>query len=411
MRIVDPHHHLWDRGLHFYPWLATPTVSGLVGDTTPLCQNYLLADFMADAAPVELVKSVHLQADTHPTSPLRKPVGCRASPMLPAMAAFRTALWPMPISAIRGSAAYWRRTPPSPTSAAFAKFSIATRIRASTSSTTTTSGNAWQEGIGRLRVHGLSFDMQLDAPQMSEGAATARRHVDTQIIINHTGMPADRDPAGLAARRGGMRALAACPNVAVKISGLGMVDHHWTVESIRPFVLETIDLFGTARCLFASNFPVDKLFSDYASAWRAFHFHNRRFLGERARRPVPRQRCPAVPALGTNWQAVTTAAAPKNAAAQETIVRRARRACAGACGSVGRPRPSHAPDAPTASRSAGACASRGRGPRAASSSSARAGPDRHCCREPGLRRWFLLLVWHEIGTTKAASLAARAGSV
>ena len=67
-----------------------------------------------------------------------------------------------------------------------------------------------------------------------------------------------------------MRALAACPNVAVKISGLGMVDHHWTVESIRPFVLETIDLFGTARCLFASNFPVDKLFSDYASAWRAF---------------------------------------------------------------------------------------------------------------------------------------------
>ena len=46
---------------------------------------------------------------------------------------------------------------------------------------------------------------------------------DTQIIINHTGMPLDRDPEGLAAWRSGMRALAACPNVAVKISGLGMV--------------------------------------------------------------------------------------------------------------------------------------------------------------------------------------------
>lgn len=67
-----------------------------------------------------------------------------------------------------------------------------------------------------------------------------------------------------------MRALAACPNVAVKISGLGMVDHRWTVDSIRPFVLETIDMFGTGRCLFASNFPVDRLFSDYARLWRAY---------------------------------------------------------------------------------------------------------------------------------------------
>ncbi|MGD9507902.1 MAG: amidohydrolase, partial [Geminicoccaceae bacterium] len=63
MRIVDPHHHLWDRDLHLYPWLAAPTVSGLVGDTTPLCRNYLLPDLEADAAPFELVKSVHLQAE------------------------------------------------------------------------------------------------------------------------------------------------------------------------------------------------------------------------------------------------------------------------------------------------------------------------------------------------------------
>jgi len=67
-----------------------------------------------------------------------------------------------------------------------------------------------------------------------------------------------------------MRELAACPNVAVKISGLGMLDHHWTVESLRPLVLETIDAFGTERSMFASNFPVDRLYSDYATLWRAF---------------------------------------------------------------------------------------------------------------------------------------------
>ena len=59
-----------------------------------------------------------------------------------------------------------------------------------------------------------------------------------------------------------------------------MVDHPWTVESIRPFVLETIDVFGTARCLFASNFPVDRLFSDYATVWRAFDQLTRSFSDE-----------------------------------------------------------------------------------------------------------------------------------
>ena len=105
---------------------------------------------------------------------------------------------------------------------------------------------------------------------MPDGAATARRHPDTQIIINHTGMPLDRDEEGLAAWRSGMWALAACPNVAVKISGLGMVMHDWTAERIRRLVLETIDVFGTSRCLFASNFPVDKGMCGYVEAWNAF---------------------------------------------------------------------------------------------------------------------------------------------
>ena len=49
-----------------------------------------------------------------------------------------------------------------------------------------------------------------------------------------------------------------------------MVDNQWSEASIRPFVLDTIEIFGADRCLFASNFPVDKLFSDYATLWRAF---------------------------------------------------------------------------------------------------------------------------------------------
>jgi predicted TIM-barrel fold metal-dependent hydrolase len=70
--------------------------------------------------------------------------------------------------------------------------------------------------------------------------------------------------------RAGMRALATNGNVSVKISGLGMLDHNWTANSIRPIVLEAIDIFGPDRAMFASNFPVDKLYTDYATIFRAF---------------------------------------------------------------------------------------------------------------------------------------------
>jgi predicted TIM-barrel fold metal-dependent hydrolase len=271
MRIVDPHHHLWDRDLHHYPWLAAPAISGLVGDTTPLCRNYLLADFMADAAPFELARSVHLQAEMAHELALAETRWLQSIADAPGSGGFP-----------HGIVAYADLADPQVDRMleAHAAFPNTRGIRqilnrhrdpgVSFVDRDYMREDVWQRGFGRLRAHGLSFDMQLYAPQMADGAATARRHPDTQIIINHTGMPVDRDLEGLTAWRSGMCALAACPNVAVKISGLGMVDHHWTVESIRPFVLETIDMFGTERCLFASNFPVDRLYSDYAGLWRAF---------------------------------------------------------------------------------------------------------------------------------------------
>ena len=105
---------------------------------------------------------------------------------------------------------------------------------------------------------------------MPAAAELASRHPDTPMILNHTGMPADRDAAGLQAWRTGMQALAQQPNVAVKISGLAMLDWQWTIESLRPFVLQTLDIFGTERCLFASNFPVDRLFGSFARQYGAY---------------------------------------------------------------------------------------------------------------------------------------------
>ena len=126
--------------------------------------------------------------------------------------------------------------------------------------------------------------MQIYYPQMEYAYDLARTYPDTQIILNHTGMPVDRDPEDLAAWRKAMVRLAEAPNVACKISGLGMGDWKWTVDSIRPFVLHAIEAFGADRCMFASNFPVDKLFSSYDDLFNAFKAITRGFSAEERRK-------------------------------------------------------------------------------------------------------------------------------
>ena len=64
--------------------------------------------------------------------------------------------------------------------------------------------------------------------------------------------------------------IAAAPNVFVKVSGLGMGDHHWTVDSLRPIVHATIETFGPGRSMLASNWPVDRLYSTYGAVIAAY---------------------------------------------------------------------------------------------------------------------------------------------
>src|SRR3546814_8374594 len=74
-------------------------------------------------------------------------------------------------------------------------------------------------------------------------------------------IPGDDDGWGVWRR--GMAALAARPHVAVKIAGMGFTWRPWDAGQARPYVLETIDLFGADRAMFASNFPTDKLFGSF----------------------------------------------------------------------------------------------------------------------------------------------------
>ena len=93
---------------------------------------------------------------------------------------------------------------------------------------------------------------------------------DIVISLDHAGFPRQRDPEYFAMWKRELADLAGAPNVVVKISGLGMCDNAWTVESIRPWVLTCIETFGVERSFFGSNWPVDRLYSSYPDVLDAY---------------------------------------------------------------------------------------------------------------------------------------------
>jgi predicted TIM-barrel fold metal-dependent hydrolase len=83
-------------------------------------------------------------------------------------------------------------------------------------------------------------------------------------------MPEDHSPQGMALWRKAIGELSQQPNLTIKLSGFGMVNNQWTVESNRPIVEHCVSSFGSARAMFGSNFPVDKLMAGWGKLWGAY---------------------------------------------------------------------------------------------------------------------------------------------
>lgn len=271
LRVIDPHIHLWNPEALHYPWMAHAG-GNFMGPCDAILKTYEVANFLGDTQGVEVLKVVHIDAAHDPTTPLKETQWLQSQADAPGSRG-------MP----QGIVAYADLSAPD-VAALLAAHAEHPNVRGIRQTLNVHADRyydyvgrhfmrepPWRRGFALLREFGLSFDLQIYPGQMPEAAEVARAHPDTPFIINHTGMFVDRGSvAGWRAWREGMRLLAACPNVHVKISGMGMIDHHWTVESLRPYALETIDAFGIERAMFASNFPVDRLYGDYAALWSAY---------------------------------------------------------------------------------------------------------------------------------------------
>ncbi|MDP6775787.1 MAG: amidohydrolase family protein, partial [Candidatus Latescibacteria bacterium] len=109
----------------------------------------------------------------------------------------------------------------------------------------------FHRGFELLAKYDLVSSMGARWQDMEKLRDLAAKYPNVKIVIDHTGLPEERSDEYFSLWKNGMAMAAEADNIICKISGLGMSDHNWTVDSIRPFVLHCIETFGVDRCLFA----------------------------------------------------------------------------------------------------------------------------------------------------------------
>jgi predicted TIM-barrel fold metal-dependent hydrolase len=259
--IIDAHHHIWR--LADLPWLAGPPVPRIFGDYQALRRDYLIEEYLAEARPTGVVRSVYIQVNVAPKAEVDEvawvqsvaarhdfPHAIVGYADLAAPDLADTLDRALAAGALRGirQQLHWHEKP-------LYRFAARADLM---------NDPAWRAGLEAVAKRGLSFDLQVFAGQMADAAGLARDAPDVTFVLQHAGMLEDRSADGWARWRRGMADLAACPNVVAKLSGLGTFEHACSVELWRPVVEETVALFGADRCLFGSNFPIEKLWTTYA---------------------------------------------------------------------------------------------------------------------------------------------------
>jgi predicted TIM-barrel fold metal-dependent hydrolase len=130
--------------------------------------------------------------------------------------------------------------------------------------------DAWLDGFDLLERFGLVLCDDPAVGQMGLLADIGERHPGITICVDHAGFPKRRDDDYYREWRDGMAKLARVESTVVKISGLGMVDHRWTIDSLRRWVLTCIELWGPGRSFFGTNWPVDRIYSSYGDVLDAY---------------------------------------------------------------------------------------------------------------------------------------------
>jgi len=262
VRIVDAHFHVWRKA--DLPWLTGPMQPRIFGPYEPIRRDYPISEYLADIEGTGVEKAVYVQANWAPERALDE------AAWIESLAAETG--WP------HGIVAYADMTTEDvrPALDRLARFAHLRGIRQQfhwhdnplyrfAAGPDLCRDPHVQKNVARLADYRLAFDLQVFAPQMAGAAELADACPNTTFVLQHAGMLEDTTEAGRHTWREAMAELARRPNVTAKLSGFGTFIHRIDAAHIAWLTTETVALFGAERCLWGSNFPIEKLWTDYAA--------------------------------------------------------------------------------------------------------------------------------------------------
>lgn len=256
--VADAHVHFWNLGQHSYPWLEEAEPSGPFGKTAAIRRNYLLADYLADAAHQNVQRMVHVEAGWNPQEPLGEMRWIQAL-------ADRRGAPHAHIAHIDLAHAHVEAM-----IAAHATFPLFRGVRdrlfdgdftAASVHATRMDNPAWRAGLKALDRRRLVFDLQCPPMLAPRAAKLVREFEGVSFVLTHAAYPPASESPDFQKWADGMAALSEAPNVAVKLSGLMLARKQWLPDDARHACDTLLQTFGNNRVLVASNFPVDRLFA------------------------------------------------------------------------------------------------------------------------------------------------------
>ena len=251
-----------------HTWLAEKGVVRFFGDPKPIQKNYHVPDFKADIEDLPVVGSVHIQCGVALEHNVRETEFVQAQSDAHGLANAIVAFCDLTGNLAQSELDQHQQFKNLRGVRQIVGRDAVEDARLGTNALL--ENPVFKDGLASLIKRDLSFDLQLTAPLLPAAAKLFKSVEDVPVAICHAGSPQDFSREGLRDWESGLKTFAEHGNAICKISGLGMFDHNWTVESFRERVLRTIDVFGPDRVAFGSNFPVDKLYASYVKTFQAF---------------------------------------------------------------------------------------------------------------------------------------------
>tara|TARA_B100000900_G_scaffold400597_1_gene404407 strand:- start:575 stop:1462 length:888 start_codon:yes stop_codon:yes gene_type:complete len=265
--IIDSHHHIWKQS--DLEWLQGEIQPRIFGDYTSIKQDYLIEDFLSDVLDFGVEKSVYIQCNWPIDKYLEEAKFIDDS--------FNKSGWP---NAFIGYCNLLNPNAPEMLDRLF-DYPLTRGIRMQlhwherelysfASSPSIMEERVFNNNFEYLAKRDSIFELQVFQSQLKHTKLLLNRFPETTFVLQHAGMPHDLSDSGRAEWEMFMESLIEHDNLFIKLSGLGTFINKNDPEFITDIVHKVLEIYPSDRCLFGSNFPIEKIWCNYGDLINAF---------------------------------------------------------------------------------------------------------------------------------------------